>query len=241
MYEKLKVAPAVEPVTVEELCLWAHLDVPGEDDGGSPPGPNLERVLLQSCITSAREQIEEMVMTGMISQRWLVAFYHFPGQEDAYQRNWLMLNNSLAGLFFPSFLFQHDDCIELLRRPVQEDEEGGGSPPLWSPLTIKYLDINGDEQTFDPSNYVVFADKINLKPGAVWPSVATMRDAVRIEYPVGYGDAAANVPERLKTAVKYLAGHFYQVRNPVSTEITNEVALTLRTLLSGYRSFRIAR
>jgi hypothetical protein len=237
MFERLKVAPAVEPVTVEELCVWAHVDVPGEDDGGSPPGPNLERVLLQSCIASAREQIEEMVSTAMISQRWLLTFNHFPGQEDAYQRNWLMLNNSLAGLFFPTFLFEHNDCIELVRRPVQEDEEGG----LWSPITVKYIDVNGDEQTFDPANYVVFADKINLKPGAVWPEVATMRDAVRIEYPVGYGDTAASVPERLRTAVKYLAGHFYEVRNPVSTEITNEVAFTLRALLGGYRSFRVAK
>jgi hypothetical protein len=138
-------------------------------------------------------------------------------------------------------MFQHEDSIELLRRPVQEDEEGGGSPPLWSALTVKYLDVNGEEQTFDDSNYIVFADKITLKPGKCWPAVAGMRDAVRIEYPVGYGDAASDVPERLKTATKYLANHFLDVRNPVSTEITKEVALTLRLLLGGFLSYRIAK
>jgi hypothetical protein len=238
MFERIKVAPAVETVTVEEQCLFSRIDVPGEDDGGSPPGPNPERVFIESCITTAREQIELIAMTALISQRWTLTLDHFPGQADTYQRNWLMLNNGLSGFVYPAYMFQHEDAIELLRRPVQEDEEGGEN---WAALTVKYLDANGDEQTFDSDNYIVFADKITLKPGKCWPAAAAMRDAVRIEYPVGYGDAASDVPERLKTAVKYLAGHFYDVRNPVSTEITNEVALTLRTLLGGFLSYRIAK
>src|SRR5258708_33263025 len=241
MFERIVTARAVAPVTVEEQCIFSRIDVPGENDGGSPPGPNLDRVFIQSCISTAREQVELSTMTAAISQRWLVTFDHFPGQEDQYQRNWLMLNNSLSGLALPSFMFQTADSIELLRRPVQEDEEGGGSPPLWSALTVTSLDEGGDIQTFDDSNYIVFANKITLKPGKSWPTVAAMRDAVRIEYPVGYGDTAADVPERLKTAIKYLAGHFYDVRNTVSTEITREVALTLCTLLGGFRSYRMPR
>lgn len=225
-------------MTVEEQCLFSRISVPATDDGGSPPGPNIDRVFLQSCITAAREHVEYITKQAMISQRWLLVFNGFPGSEDRYRYEFI--GSIVPGLpFYYPDRFPQEDSIELLRRPVQEEDEGGGSPPIWSALTVKYLDVNGDEQTFDDSNYVVFANNITLLPNKCWPTTAAMRDCVRIEYPVGYGDAATDVPERLKVATKYLAGHFYDVRNPVSTEITVPVQNTLNALLGAFMTYRI--
>lgn len=234
MYEKLITAPETEPVTVEEQCLFSRIDVPAEDDGNSPAGPNPERVFIQSCIATAREQVEQLTKTSLLSQRWLLTFDTFPGQEDRYQVGY-MQGYLLPGIYYPYSAYRapQEDSIELLRRPVTNGEG--------DEITLKYLDLTGTEQTFDSSNYIFFADKLTLLPGKVWPVAATVKDAIRIEYSSGYGADASSVPERLKTAVKYLAGHFYDVRNPVSTEITNEVVLTLSTLMGGFKSYRIPR
>ena len=234
MYEKLVTAPTTEPVTVEEQCKFSRIAVPGTDDGGSPPGPNLERLLIQACITTAREHVEQITKTSMISQRWLLSFDTFPGQEDRYQFGTLQ-SALLPGVYFPytQYKFPSEDSIELLRRPVINTGD--------DLVVVTYLDANGAEQTLDSSNYVVFADRITLLPGKSWPVTASMRDAVRVEYSSGYGDDATAVPAKLLTATKYLAGHFYDVRNPVSTEVTQEVAMTLSILMGQFRLFRIPR
>lgn len=231
MYEKQITAPESEPVTVEELCHFARIDVPPMDDGASPPGPNAERAFLEECITAAREHIEQLTKTSMLSQRWLLAYDTFPGQEDRYRLG-QMQGFFLQGMYYP-FLHRQEDSIEFLRRPVTNGEGGE--------ISLTYLDLAGTEQVFDPSNYIFFADKLTLLPGKVWPVAATVRDAVRLEYSSGYGTDASAVPVRLKKAVKYLAGHFYTVRDTIATEITKEVSLTLSSLLGPFMTFRVPR
>src|SRR5258708_10399455 len=94
MFERIVTAPAVEPVTVEEQCIFSRIDVPGENDGGSPPGPNLDRVFIQSCISTAREQVELSTMTAAISQRWLLPFGPFSCPKKQYSPHFLMLENN---------------------------------------------------------------------------------------------------------------------------------------------------
>lgn len=239
MFERIITAPQVEPVTVEEVCLFSHLEVPGLDDGNSPPGPNLDRVLIQSYITSAREHVEQLMKRAMISQRWLLTFDCFPDREDYY-------NNVATRLYYPNiipwlFTPYHEDSIEILRRPLQEEDNGSISPPLFAPVVVKYLDANGEEQTFDSANYIVFADRITLKPSSCWPTSANIRDAVRVEYPCGYGDTPGDVPERLKLATKFLAGHWFENRVPIGTEPTNEILMTLSSLLGPFKLYRTPR
>jgi hypothetical protein len=180
-----------------------------------------------------------MCALATTSQTWLLTLDFFPGQQDP---------RSLLGMYELSYTYNvppfwwfggwTKDSIELIRRPVQDGSLA--SPP--DTVVVEYIDANGDLQTFDPFNYEVFADKITLNVGAAWPNIISRRqDCVRITYPAGYGDTPDTVPSRLKTAIKFLAGWYYENRIPVSTEPTQEVCLTLSSLLGPFKLMRIPR
>ena len=66
-------------------------------------------------------------------------------------------------------------------------------------------------------------------------------NCVRIEYTTGFGDRAASVPARAKTAIKFLAGHWFENRSLVALSPTSEVAHTWRRLLTGFRTLYIPK
>lgn len=101
-------------------------------------------------------------------------------------------------------------------------------PPLQSSgLSIKYYDTNGVQQTLSSSVYQV---DIQSEPGRIveaygqtWPSIRDMINAVELNFKAGYGDAAANVPENNKLAVKLLAGWYYENREDLETAGTKGI------------------
>lgn len=83
-------------------------------------------------------------------------------------------------------------------------------PPLVSVTHVKYLDIDGVEQTVSSASYSVHADRsggyIKLKPDASWPSTESdVDDAVRVRFVCGY----EAVPAPLKSALLLHVGHLY--------------------------------
>ena len=90
-------------------------------------------------------------------------------------------------------------------------------PPLQSVTSIKYFDVDDTEATFSSGGYYVGVNSepgtVSLNDGAQWPST-TLRpvDGVAIQYKVGYGDAAATVPDVYKQAIKILAAELYEHR-----------------------------
>jgi hypothetical protein len=235
MYEKLLTPAATEPVSVIDQSVFSRFDVP-EETVGSPAVPNPEYVSIQDLVAGAREMVEDITKTALVNQRWLLTFDSFPGRDPyAFHQLQLSATNNWA----PFWWYGHpqQDSIELLRRPVHVgDEDSPADPPV-----VKYLDVNGDEQVFDAANYIVFADKITLKPGKCWPVTARIQDCVRIEYIAGFGEDGSTAPFRLKQAIKFLAGHWYDNRLPVGAEPTNEVKMTLSSLMQSFLTYRIPR
>jgi uncharacterized phiE125 gp8 family phage protein len=84
-------------------------------------------------------------------------------------------------------------------------------PPVASITSVKYIDIDGTEQTVSSANYVL--DDYPLVPfvreayGTTWPSPRDEHNAVRVRYVAGYGAASA-VPESIKEAVMLIVGHW---------------------------------
>jgi uncharacterized phiE125 gp8 family phage protein len=78
------------------------------------------------------------------------------------------------------------DAIELLM------------PPIISVESVKYIDINGTQQTLDPQDY--YLDRVSepgyLVPtyGRIWPETQDRVNAVEVEYTAGYPDSAIPVP-----------------------------------------------
>lgn len=111
--------------------------------------------------------------------------------------------------------------------------------PDVSSVMVKYSDTNDAEQTVSAALYETMQDHrgsfVRFKEGFTSPGVYDDRtDAVRVTLVAGFGAAAANVPEAVKTAIKMLAAHWYANREAVGVAM-QEVPLGVTALLAPYR------
>jgi len=89
-------------------------------------------------------------------------------------------------------------------------------PKILSVVSLKYLDVNGVQQTLDPADYVLDADSSPgyLVPayGKAWPSTYGQINAVRARYTAGYGATADLVPESIKAWMQLHIEHYHKNR-----------------------------
>lgn len=117
------------------------------------------------------------------------------------------------------------------------------STPLVSVDSVKYLDINGTQQTLSSTVYDVVSDmqpsRIILAYGQSWPSIRSVHNAIEITYTAGYAvgspaDYRENIPQALKGAVKMVVGDLYENRErQQGVQLYKNEAV--EHLLSGYR------
>ena len=112
-------------------------------------------------------------------------------------------------------------------------------PRLQSVTSIYYTDTGGTNTLLSSSYYTV--DTIH-EPGRIyeawsysWPSARPIDKAITIVYVAGYGDAAANVPDVTKHAIKLLIGHWYENRQTHLDFVLHEIPLGIRALLDAER------
>lgn len=77
--------------------------------------------------------------------------------------------------------------------------------PVQSITSIKYISCDGEENTFDDTNYslddVSFVNKIDLAYEKTWPSITLKQtNGIKIQFVAGYGNAE-DVPESIKWAM----------------------------------------
>jgi hypothetical protein len=227
-------------VSVPQLCNFARVDVPQQYvTGMSPQTLTDEWANTQLFIDAATDTVENMAATACLTEQILETYDCFPGQGDP--RN--MLNYQQNVDYYTAtpwwyWGFPASPAIELVRRPVIVPS----TSPLTNAVTVQYYDINGVQQTLDPSTYTVFADKITLNVGQVWPMTSRHEDCVQITYWAGFSpDDPAAVPAQLKLAIMFLAAHFLDNRSIVAIEPTSEIGFTLNRMLQQFKSYRIAR
>lgn len=198
------VEPASEPVTVAEAKAHCRVDT-GADDA-----------IFESLVTAARVLVESRTNRSLMTQTWKLSLDRFPGYQP-----W-NLGSPYAPVIGRQFSTEYV-CGRYMQPPLLLPR-----PRLIEVVSLAYYDINGDEQTLDPSAYVVGEDS---EPAAVfpvpftwWPATMWGRpDAVQVTYSAGYGDASA-VPETVKLAMKGLIAHWYENRESVVlTNSTNAV------------------
>lgn len=100
-------------------------------------------------------------------------------------------------------------------------------PPLQEITSLSYLDGGGASVVVDPAAYqVVMGPRPYILPvyNSSWPAVTCRADAVTIEFTAGYGDAGADVPEPIRTAIALMTGDFCDMatRNPYITQEIEE-------------------
>lgn len=191
------VAPAEEPVSLVEAR--AHLRVDHYDDDG----------LIRLLISGARERAEQICRRALITQSWKLIIDEFP-QPGASSRS-----SNLYGEFgiTPGPL-----------TTIRTDRTTGyeiipGVPSLQSVESIKYIDINGAQQTLDSTQYKVDPASImgRIVPayGAQWPATRSEISAVEVSFTSGYGDAS-KVPRGIKNWILIMIATLYENREAVA-------------------------
>lgn len=95
-------------------------------------------------------------------------------------------------------------------------------PPLRSVPSVKYTDTTGVEQTLAPAAYVVdLSEPGTITPafGMNWPATRSERNAVRIRFRAGYGTAATDVPQGLRSAILLHVGALFENREREGAQV----------------------
>lgn len=108
-------------------------------------------------------------------------------------------------------------------------------PPLIEVASIEYTDGAGSEQTLDAARYTVDTTtrpgRLVLRPGQSWPSTDGSAANVRVTFTAGYG-TENDVPELLKQAIKFMAGHYYENREGAIDRTISTVPLAVESIVN---------
>jgi uncharacterized phiE125 gp8 family phage protein len=116
--------------------------------------------------------------------------------------------------------------------------------PLQAMSGIEIYDEDGVPETLDADAYEVDAaslpPRILRRRGHVWPRPGLLAGGIHIDLTVGYGDTAADVPEPLRQAVRLLAAHWFEHREPVILgDVATRVPDAVEALLAPFRPVRL--
>lgn len=93
-------------------------------------------------------------------------------------------------------------------------------PSLVSVQSVKYLDVDGVQQTLAADQYQVVTSELvgRILPayGVSWPSCRSQPDSVEVNYTCGYG-AAGDVPQSIKSWILMAIATMYAQREAVIT------------------------
>ena len=181
----LLIAPAIEPLSLEEAKAFLRVET-GDDDA-----------LIAALIASARIHVESRTQLALMTQSWRMVFDCWPQQG------------------------------RIAVRPA----------PLKAVTAARVYDFHGNAQTVDTQAFVpdLGASMLAFVPWAV-PVPTRIAAGIEIDVTVGFGDAAAVVPEPLRQAIRLLVAHWYENRGLVAAAgETAVLPATVSALIAPYR------
>jgi uncharacterized phiE125 gp8 family phage protein len=113
--------------------------------------------------------------------------------------------------------------------------------PLVSVTSVKYYDLDGDQQTFSADKYLVIAGyepgSIYLKDEYEFPEIYDRPDAIQIEFIAGTGTETSNTDATLAQAILLICRHFFSGGSPNLGETKDGLAaerILLGRRVSGF-------
>lgn len=160
---------------------------------------SVEDDLIESLITTAREDCESFQNRAYITQTWELWLDRFP--SDNFIEIPLPPLQSITSIKY----YDTDDTEATAYEPGAETPIG----------TATYFTDDKSEP-----------GRLCLKNGKSWPST-TLRphNGVCVTFVAGYGDAASDVPKAVKQAMLLLIGHYYENREAVLTTGMNPIVV----------------
>ena len=111
-------------------------------------------------------------------------------------------------------------------------------PPLVSVQSIYYTDTFGNQNLWDPSQYIVDTKRepgnVWLEWNVVWPNIRGYQDSVIVDYTAGYGDNTVQSEED-KLAIKWLTAIWYRNREAASEMPLSELPIGLSGIIRSRR------
>lgn len=192
--------------------------------------PPADAAYVNLILKASRRYFERITGLALITQSWRVTYDDQPLRTGQYG-----LEYGLA----PS--------MSRFTGPAAGREIQFPRAPLQSVESLKYLDTAGAEQTFDDANYATGGvgqtksfGRLWLNDGSSWPDMGSFPEAIRIDFTVGFGDAAADVPEEIRLAILMLAAHWYENRLPIDPDGSAHMPTHLDSLIEMHRVAFIA-
>lgn len=179
---------------------------------------------LNTLRSVVRQRCERATRRALITQTW-----------DLYLDTWPLWDGMHGGRTFESAtLLPSGGFINLPK------------PPLQSVTSVKYTDMAGVTQTWDPSNYIIdtpagdFCAKGRLGLGfsKVWPIALPVVNSRVIRMVCGYGDDPEDVPELLRQGMLLDAGTLFDIRGSIlagSRAAAIEIPSTTKDIFLSFR------
>jgi len=218
---RLVTPPSGEPITLAEAKAHLRLETALDDS------------YVTNLITAARAYVEQVCWRGVLAQTWELILPGFLGEDrfDLGERDRRYFSLPVG------YEWSNADRAYRFLSYIELDR-GETSSLVW----VKYIDPNGTQQTLDPSvttlDNVTAPARLRLAYGQAWPITRDQWDAVRIQYVVGWADAAS-VPLPVKQAMLLIISQLYEFRTPeVAAVLTQVQQLSVDALLAPYRLAR---
>jgi uncharacterized phiE125 gp8 family phage protein len=169
---KLITPPEIEPVTLAEVKLHAHIDHSVQDS------------ILEGWITTARMLAEDYQRRAFIGQMWEVAFDSYPETPIYLPRAPLI---GVVSIKIYDYLNAETVLYSVADNPITTTEEAGIDFSTNSDFLI--------DTDSEPG-------RIGFAYNKTWPSTTLRSmSAVKIRFAAGYGLEASNVPATVKDAI----------------------------------------
>jgi uncharacterized phiE125 gp8 family phage protein len=108
--------------------------------------------------------------------------------------------------------------------------------PLQALTAARVYDFDNAAQALDTAAFVLDrgASALLFAPSAL-PAPGRASSGIELDVTVGYGDAAIDVPEPLRQAIRLLVAHWYENRGLVAPSTTSVLPATVAALIAPYR------
>ena len=175
--------PAIEPLSLTDVRAHLRIDSTADDR------------LLAGLVLAAREACESFLDRALIQQTWRLTLDDWPAVRPA-----------------PWWDGVRDGAIDAISGTARALSLPKG---LLAVSEIRTFDAAGVPTTFSAANYVVSPGRngrVVLVPGAAWPRPARVADGIEIDFTAGFGAAASDVPQAVRTGLAIVIAHLYENR-----------------------------
>lgn len=111
--------------------------------------------------------------------------------------------------------------------------------PVRDIAKVSYLDSAGEWQDVPTTVYRLLTSSepagLGTRFGQTWPVPIHEPDCVAIQFRVGYGDAASDVPADILHAVRLLAAHYYEHRDTLAKTGMVDAPFGVKSQLNPHR------